>query len=561
MFVNVLKIIRILLVGFFVIMLLSIGSSVSSLETETDFIASSDPKQFYVGVTYGGDSVSDATQLIDKVKNHTNLLVIQSGLLQYGHRLDELNQIIDYAVDSNLDFIVYFSQYWDLVKNWVKTFDPRWNTHFLGIYFGDEPAGKMLDDFTSFYRGTSPHLIEKWIDGSVKVNFKFPNAPFENDPKIIYYSNGTIFVEKLEFDDGIKTIYATYSPNGTISVKILDRITSSIQDGDKTDIPYSREEAQNMYPFKNYDEAADLFVDLYRTILTNEIRNNNSVTFFTSEYALHWFDYLLGYDVVFTQIGWNHTIEQDIALVRGAANLQNKSWGAIITWKDNQPPYLDSGEAIYQQMQTVYEAGAKYAILFNYAENMSGPFGTLQDEHFVALERFWHEVVQNSSVQQGSITSEAVLVLPQNYGWGMRRLNDTIWGLWEADEKSEQIWNLKNSLIEEYGLNLDIVYDDPDFSVEGKYVQTFYAVEKHEPFYSPWIIPAIATLVVVGTGFLFYLKKRSRDNQLIKNSNIRYIREFRTILEFPLLTVLFIGFFAMTAILGGFQEKNLEMEE
>jgi hypothetical protein len=79
MFVNVLKIIRILLVGFFVIMLLSIGSSVSSLETETDFIASSDPKQFYVGVTYGGDSVSDATQLIDKVKNHTNLLVIQSG--------------------------------------------------------------------------------------------------------------------------------------------------------------------------------------------------------------------------------------------------------------------------------------------------------------------------------------------------------------------------------------------------------------------------------------------------------------------------------------------------
>ena len=199
-----------------------------------------------------------------------------------------------------------------------------------------------------------------------------------------------------------------------------------------------------------------------------------NLTSFTSEYALYWFDYLSGYDVLLAQIGWNHTLTQDIALVRGAANLQNKNWGTIITWKYNHPPYLDSGETIFEQMLASYEAGAKYAVIFNYAENMSGPYGTLQEEHFVALERFWNEAVQNSNINQGSIKGEAVLVLPQNYGWGMRRLDDKIWGLWKADEKAEQIWNLLTNLLNEYGLTLDIVYEDPEFPVEGKYDKIFY---------------------------------------------------------------------------------------
>ena len=42
------------------------------------------------------------------------------------------------------------------------------------------------------------------------------------------------------------------------------------------------------------------------------------------------------------------------------------------------------------------EAGAKYLVIFNFAENMTGPYGTLQQEHFDALNRFWNEVVQNS---------------------------------------------------------------------------------------------------------------------------------------------------------------------
>ena len=67
-----------------------------------------------------------------------------------------------------------------------------------------------------------------------------------------------------------------------------------------------------------------------------------------------------------------------------------------------------------------------------------------------------------------------MLVLPQNYGWGMRDPNDSIWGLWEPDDKSQQIWQLSCSLLEQYGYGLDIVYDDPDIPVEGKYPKIYY---------------------------------------------------------------------------------------
>jgi hypothetical protein len=125
-----------------------------------------------------------------------------------------------------------------------------------------------------------------------------------------------------------------------------------------------------------------------------------------------------------------------------------------------------------------YAAGAEYVVVFNYAEDMTGPYGTLQDEHFDALERFWNEVVQSSSVKHGSIEAEAVLVLPENYGWGIRNPEDKIWGLWGPDDKSQQIWNQTQNLLDQYGYGLDIVYFDPAFSVEGKYPQIVYWNQK-----------------------------------------------------------------------------------
>jgi len=90
--------------------------------------------------------------------------------------------------------------------------------------------------------------------------------------------------------------------------------------------------------------------------------------------------------MVLAELGWNNSITQEISLVRGAANLQNKQWGTIITWKYTHPPYLTSGEEMFEQMKTSYETGADYVIIFNYSEN---PYNanTLQEEHFLALNR------------------------------------------------------------------------------------------------------------------------------------------------------------------------------
>ncbi len=70
-------------------------------------------KPFYVGVTYCGNvstsernAVAEAKLLIDRVKNYTNLFVLQSGSLQWNR---EAREICDYAVDSGLNVIVYLS--------------------------------------------------------------------------------------------------------------------------------------------------------------------------------------------------------------------------------------------------------------------------------------------------------------------------------------------------------------------------------------------------------------------------------------------------------------------
>ena len=223
-----------------------------------------------------------------------------------------------------------------------------------------------------------------------------------------------------------------------------------------------------------YDYVANSFIRGFQRDDGFDIIEKNSVDAFVSDYALFWFDYLAGYDVVLNQVGWNHSLTQDIALLRGAAKAQNKSWGEMITWKYNHPPYLDSGENIYEQMRIGYECGAEYFMIFNYPSFDGNEYGTLLDEHFEALEKFWNDVVNNNEVVHGSIKAETVLVLPKNYGWGMRRPNDRIWGWWGPDEKSEQIWNINQKLIDQYGLTLDIVYDDQTFPVNDMYPQIYF---------------------------------------------------------------------------------------
>lgn len=465
---------------FFVIIVLIAASTISFVlynsnsgreneESEPNYILTKpedvEPKPFYVGVTYGGESVEEAKQLIDKVKNYTNLFVLLSGELQ--ECPEKINEICAYAASSELHFILQFDFFHpSFFRNWLNTCEGHWGNWFLGVYFGDEMAGKMLGARVSF---SGPNgEISKMEDRST-------SCYLPDDSRCVFYPDGTIEVTNREHDRDTGTMtqtVLTYYPSGTV--------TAQIQEGDNEPTPlydyninYTHEELWNMRPFQTYDETAEMFTTERSRRLSDGPKNEN-ITAFTSDFALHWFDYKAGYDVVLAQFGWNQTLEQDMALVRGAATLQNKTWGAIITWKYNHPPYLDSGGAIYNQMRTAYEAGAKYVVLFNYAKDMKGPYGTLQNEHFTALEHFWNDVVQAPDVEHSSFEAKAVLVLPQNYGWGMRDPNDSIWGLWEPDDKSPQIWQLSRSLLELYGYGLDIVYEDPEFPVEDRYPQIYY---------------------------------------------------------------------------------------
>ncbi len=364
---------------------------------------------FHVGVSFCGNTTADAKLLIDRVKDYTNLLVIQSGPVSKNET--SLTEIADYATQQGLDIIPFFGMFdpdqpWQLP--WVEIAKQKYQSQFLGVYYYDEPGGIQLDINNTEWA----HFFNSYM------------RRFENS-----------------------SLYQTHSEG-------IDQFIN----GSLT---------------RDYDSAARVYVDSFKRYSDLQALRNNSIQIFTSDYALYWYTYKGGWDVLLTQLGWNISVQQDISLVRGAAKIQNKEWGAMITWKYDEPPYLDTGEEIYKQMQMAYIAGANYIVVFNYPQNdTSNPYGVMKDDHFLALQNFWNDV-KTQKIMHGSSSGEVAFVLPENYGWGMRRQDDKIW-YWGPDELSPRIWNASHQLLSQYGLRLDIVYVDPQFPFEGNYSRVYY---------------------------------------------------------------------------------------
>jgi hypothetical protein len=378
---------------------------------------------FHVGVAFQGNTTAEAKLLIDRVKSYTNLFVLGSSPVSRNETAT--NEVCDYAIAQGLDIIVNFGYYnpnasspdqlfrrWPWQHTWVETAKQRYGSRFLGVHYDDEPGGVQLDfDWSEFF--------------------------FKNYSS--YFS--------LPFNTTLHKIYA----------KLIEANAS----GSMPD---------------NYDLEATYFINGIRRVISHyAVSKEAQITTFTSDYALYWFDYSGGYDVILAQLGWNHSYVQDIDLVRGAARMQNKQWGAIITWKYDVPPYLASGEEIYNQMLEAYQSGARYVMIFNYPTLEGNDYGIMKDEHFQALEKFWN----NRAIPSGRSVpdfgkAEAALVLPKNYGWGMRNPDDRIWGMWGPDYNSPQIWTISRKLLSDYGLRLDIIYDDPAFPFAGKYSKVYF---------------------------------------------------------------------------------------
>ena len=340
--------------------------------------------EFYTGVSYCGRTVEDAKRLIDRVKDFTNVFVLQSLPISYDEAA--LNEICDYAVASGLSIIVYFSIFdecWQI--SWLDSAEARWGSKFLGVYLYDEPGGLQLDQ---------PEQIGRPRSGSIAA----------------------------------------------------------------------------------YSDAANWFFDAfwnYRTRCDLRMLKMRSIKAYVSDYALYWFDYKVGYDAVFVQIGWNQSRQLHIALCRGAANLYERDWGAIITWTYTTEPYIESGEELYNDAVLAYDNGADYVLFFNYPYATNATYGILEEEHLESMSRFWDYTKQNPRPNE---VSDVAYVLPENYGYGFRGPNDKIWGRFEADDLANKICVDLNNLLQQYGTRLDVIYEDGllfNNQVTAKYKEIF----------------------------------------------------------------------------------------
>jgi hypothetical protein len=335
-------------------------------------------------------------------------------------------------------------------------FDERSSEIFVGIdvaYDNVEEIKLLVDDVSSYTNtiviGSSgiTHNFSKLDDVCQYVydrglHFMIYAHPLNNSDDLAIQRQWIIDA-KPQWGDNFLGLYAYDEPGG----RQLDNATYKVVHDED-------------WFADNWTDAADKFVRNMSQVLNITIKDAmgaSHLPLFTSDYALYWFDYKAGYAVVFGEFGWNYSRQLNVALCRGAGNVQNKDWGVMITWTYTKPPYLESGSELYDDMVLAYENGAQYILVFDTNEDYT--HGVLQEDHLDALKRFWQYANDNPRVSHPTRNSVAY-VLPKDYAYGFRGPHDNIWGLWEADAFSLEISTQVGSLIDRYPNRLDIVYDD-----------------------------------------------------------------------------------------------------
>jgi hypothetical protein len=211
----------------------------------------------------------------------------------------------------------------------------------------------------------------------------------------------------------------------------------------------------------NYSDAANQFVSSVNESLTHYMpyyMMTGDQNLLTSDYALYWWDYKAGYNIVLAEFGWNYSRQLAIAFDRGAATVRNKDWGAIIDWTYTNPPYIESGTQLFNDAKLAYNNGARYILVFDSDANHTESI--LQKEHLTALSQFW-QYTKSLPRSNNIVNDRVAYVLPKDYGYGFRGPSDKIiWGLWQANNFTYQLSNDVGNMLQEYGNKLDIIFDD-----------------------------------------------------------------------------------------------------
>jgi len=416
--------VRKLLIAIFLVIILTVstfGAYLYSLDGGSQATIQSEP---YVGIAFCGNSTAEAKAVIDRSKDYTNLFVLDTGRSTLSRNQTAVYEICDYATANDLNIIINLgidsvtednvtTWFWDAdTADMKKNWTERWGDKFLGMYYNDELGGIQLDgEWTRFFEESGAHL-------------------------------------------GAIDFYPMQVLN-----QIQEKLKVHVESGIKPE---------------KYDLEAHFYDLVFKWDPGLQRLNDVNITTLTADYGLYWWAYIGGYDVMLAELGWNGSVAQHIAQVKGAARLQNKEWGAMITWKYTDVPFLASAKEIYDQMLASYQAGAKYIMIFDYAKDEEGinTAAAMTDEHYMALYQFWQDI--HTKEYPDHSKAEAALILPHNYGWGMRNPNDTIWGFWPTDDKTEQIATNMGILLERYGTRLDIVFEDKAYPVTNARYERVY---------------------------------------------------------------------------------------
>jgi len=392
-------------VGFFVLLIVS---SLFLMQPQTSN-ATGGGADFYFGIDAAYGDSEAIKVLIDEVSAYTNLFIV--GCTAISHNQTRLEEICQYLYDRDMSFIIY-------------------QDSPLGIY----DNGHLISRQTRPVNTSSapvPPLSTNQTRQPSNYSIPFSANLVSNWTEIAKNRWGTNFLGFYYIDE--------------VAGKQLDLVSEWIVVKNATDYADAT---------SKFTRSVAASVNWYR----NGYNDWTDLALFTSDYALYHFDYKVGYDVVFAQLGWNYSRQLNIALCRGAATTQGKDWGAIIAWEYTAPPYIQSASKLFNDLVLAYENGAKYVVVFD--SNKEYTQTILTKEHLDAMKQFWQYTKDNPR-SPVPISERTAFILPQDYAFGFRGPDDKIWGLWEADALSMNLSvNLANKLVE-YGDNLDIVYDHP----------------------------------------------------------------------------------------------------
>jgi len=119
-------------------------------------------------------------------------------------------------------------------------------------------------------------------------------------------------------------------------------------------------------------------------------------------------------------------------------------------------------------MVLAYDSGATYISIYDSSQNYVST--TLSTQDLAELKAFWNYVQQNSN-KHGSLKADIAVELPQDYGFGFRSENDSVWQYHTATSWTQKMYSDVTALLNIDGSKLDIVYSDPQFQsiVRGTY--------------------------------------------------------------------------------------------